>query len=44
MLNYPDMDSFILGAIGIGVQTIEHATKIINEDEENVIQFDESYF
>ena len=44
MLNYPDMESFILGAIGIGVQTIEHATKAMNEDSENVIQFDKSYF
>ena len=43
-LKYPDMNSFILKALGIGIRTIEQAIKVMDTNEENVIQFDKNYY
>ena len=44
-LNYSDMDSFILGAIGLGIRTINQAVNVLNaEENDNVVQFDQDYY
>lgn len=42
-LGYPDMDSFILSALGIGVQTIAQACKNMRPQYDNVIPFNQEY-
>lgn len=42
---YPDMDSFIISALGIGVQTIYQATTVLRSDQNTkVVQFDKNYY
>ena len=42
---YSDMDSFIITAIGIGIQSIYLATIILHSDQDaKVIQFDKNYY
>lgn len=42
---YSDMDSFIISAIGIGVQTIYQATTVLRSDQNTkVMQFDKNYY
>lgn len=42
---YSDMDSFIISAIGIGVQTIYQATTVLRSDQNTkVVQFDKNYY
>ena len=38
------MDTFIISALGIGVRTINQAVMVMNNDEDNVIQFDQNYY
>lgn len=39
------MDSFIISAIGIGVQTIYQATTVLRSDQNTkVMQFDKNYY
>ena len=41
---YFDMESFIIAAIGIGVQTIDQAVSYIGPKDANIVQFDDSYY
>lgn len=43
-VNAPDMESFIIHALGIGIQTINQALAVIGEKDDNVIQFDPEYY
>lgn len=43
-VNMPDLNSFILNAIGIGVKTVDQATRVLNPDTDNVIEFDKDYY
>ena len=38
------MESFIIAAIGIGVQTIDQAVSYIGPKDANIVQFDDSYY
>ena len=43
-VNAPDMESFIIHALGIGIQTINQALVVMGEKDDNVIQFDPEYY